>query len=200
MEFLVHDVVRVEAGRLRAVAGAGQHDAGLGGRQSDGLSEGLGRVGGHVYHDARPGTTGRSTQCDGGVLLVDVDREVGAEGGGRLEAWPVVGSLAGDHHEVGTRLPRCRRSCQSPDPGAQDGDDVAGTGARQLGPPADPGTHRVEERRVDRVEAVGYRQHHRVGTQPVVCGPAAGEFGTDVEGGESVGGAQAVGGAAPVGA
>ena len=193
-------MVRVEAGRLRAVAGAGQHDTGLGSGEVDCLSEGVGCVGGHVHDDVRSGASGRGVQRLGRVLLVDVDGEVGTEGGGRLESRLVVGPLAGDHHEVGAGL--LRRGCcsQSPDPGAQDGDDVTGTGARQLGSPADPGTHRVEQRGVDRVEAVGHRQHHRVGTQGVVCGPTAGEFGADVERGEPIGGSQAVGGATTVGA
>ena len=74
-----------------------------------------------------------------GILLGDVDDEVGAEALGRLEARVVALAGAGDHHELGAGGLGRRARAQAPDAGAEHGDAVAGGRARHGDAPLDAG-------------------------------------------------------------
>jgi hypothetical protein len=102
------------------------------------------------------------------VLLRHVHDQVCAEAPGQIEAPGIAPAVPGDHHELGAgRLGR-GRGRQTSDPGAEDRDDLTGRGRGQVDRPRDPGTERVEEGGVHRIEVVRHRMQHRVGGEVVV--------------------------------
>ena len=196
-QFLVHDVIGVEAWRLWDATCAGQHDGAARTGELDRLCESGRGLGRDIDHDVCFGAGGVA-QRPVGIIDRDIHRQVGAERRGKRQTLCVTFAQAGHHDESRSRLLRCCRRAQSTHARAQDGHDIAGLGIRDFDRPADSRSERIEQRCRDRVELVGDCHQHRVGSQIQVRGVAAAETRWRVGVGEADHGGQAVALAAPV--
>ena len=116
----------------------GDHDPATRSSQRHGLGEGRRGHGGDVDDDVGPPARGLAEGGDR-VVAAHVDGEVGAEALGPRQPVGVTIAGAGHHHERGTGVLGRGGDAQAPDARAEDGDDVAGLGARHPHAPADAG-------------------------------------------------------------
>ena len=166
-------------------------------RQPHGLTERGRCLRGDVDDDVRERTSRVPKRRDR-ILVLHVDREVGAELRGRGESARVARTLSGHHDEPGAgRLRRGARR-EPADAGAEHRHDVTRLRLRDGHRPSDSRAERVEQRRRHGVEVRADGNEQRVGREVLVLGVAAPQARRTIDGHEAVHVGEAVPLATPV--